>query len=134
MIIKNYKIKIVDSFKYMTELPQKNSFINIIFRDLNNFLNHFLGDRYSPKNNFSHKQKVNILSYLYYKNYSDMNKPGQKFYHEKDFSEKMNLQETESYLKNLDEIDYYNRIFLISTTYECQKRVGKTGSFMFSNI
>ena len=114
----------------MNEIPHKKSFSDVIFGDINHFLDRFLGERYIPKNNFSHKQKNNILSYLYQKNFFDLRKPQQKFYKENELSETMTKEEIQNFLNNLKEIENYNRVFLITSICECQKRVAQTG-FIF---
>ena len=110
-------------------LPEKRSFSDVIFRDINHFLDRFLGERYIPKNNFSHKQKNSILSYLYQKNFLELRKPQQKFYKETQLSETMTKEEIQNFLNNLKEVENYNRVFLITSICECQKRVAQTGFF-----
>ena len=115
----------------MNEIQQKKSFSDIIFGDINRFLDRFLGERYVAKNNFSHKQKNNIIAYLYFKNSLDLMKPKQKFYTETQLSDNMTKDDIQNYLNNLKEIENYNRIFLITSFYECQKRVAQTGFYIY---
>ena len=113
------------------ELPvQKSSFFDIIFRDLSTFFSRFLGSEYHPKNNFSHRQKTTILTYLFNKNYYDLSKPKQTFYKETSLFPEMSEEEIDNYLANLTEIENYNRIFLIASFAECSKKVSMTG-FLF---
>ena len=109
---------------------QKSSFFDIIFRDLSSFFSRFFGSEYRQKNNFSHKQKTTILTYLFNKNYYDLSKPKQTFYKETSLSSGMREEEIDNFLANLTEIEHYNRIFLIASFAECVNKVSMTG-FLF---
>lgn len=118
----------------MSENNGKNTFLGTISHDFHHFISRFLGEKYHPRNNFSQKQKNKILEYLYLKNAKELRRPKQKYYKETNFYPEMSKEQATEFLKHLDEIESYNRMFLISSYNECQKRVATTGIYLFFSI
>lgn len=105
---------------------QKQGFFDYEIFDFRLVVMRLFGAGYIAKNNFSHSQKINILNYLYLKNQMDMSKPKRKFYNE--IEAKESVQYMEEDLKKLEQIEEYNRIFVISNSLHCYSRIKIVGN------
>jgi hypothetical protein len=99
--------------------------------DIANFISRIFGDVYQPKNNFSFGVKQQILAYLYEKNDFDISESKKKPSSNLGASghlpgDKVSIKARLEYLK---EIDKYNRMFLISSMADSQRRLRFTGGF-----
>ena len=104
---------------------QKPGFFDYAIFDFRQVATRLFGVTYTAKNNFSHDQKINILNYLYLKNQMEMSKPKSKFY--KEIESKESLEMMEEDFRKLEQIEEYNRIFVIANSLHCYSRIKIVG-------
>lgn len=109
----------------------KPSFIFTALRDTQVFIWKLFGKYYKKKNNFSFKQKQTILNYLFYKNLIDLSKTKVKSYENVELN---SMKYYENQINKLEEIKQHNRMFLISNSLSCYKRIGYLGFIFKKNF
>ncbi len=84
-----------------------------------------MGVNYEPKNNFSFTQKQKIISYMYFKNNSDLQK-GRIFTYLN--VETQNTKESiQNRIDHLKEMKEYNRTYFVYNLARCQNRLRTIG-------